>query len=259
MRSRSTSRSEGEYLSSDPETQATKPPTHRNDYRVNRHARHYSSARPRRSRSRSRSPYRASRGEKRRREDDHRPSKNDPRTFTVRYEDNRNSGIHSHGDRTSKRSRTFSPSRSRSRSPFRHDKVPDKVEEETQNKQLVSTHDQRSDGVPQIEDIAKPVEQSQNVQDLKQASEEYARFLVWVDPANIHSDVIETPAPAILDEAAIIEARRKRREAIKNQYRGQAPSLLVRALHPGTDTPADSPNASSNRSGKLVITEPDSS
>ena len=258
MRSRSTSRSEGEYLSSDPETKATKPPTHRNDYRVNRHARHHSSARPRRSRSRSRSPYRAARGEKRRREDDHRPSKNDPRTFTVRYEDDRNSGYHSHGDRKSKRSRTFSPSRSRSRSPFRHDKIAEKVEEETQNKQLVSTQDQRSDGVLQVENVAKPVEQSQNAQNLKQANEEYAPFLIWVDPANNYSDAVETPAPVILDEAAIIEARRRRREAIKNQYRGQAPSLLVRALHPGADTPVDSPNATSNRSGRQVITEPKS-
>ena len=39
------------------------------------------------------------------------------------------------------------------------------------------------------------------------------------------------------DEAAAIEARRKRRETIKNKYRNQAPSLLVQALH--TRNPSD--------------------
>ena len=40
----------------------------------------------------------------------------------------------------------------------------------------------------------------------------------------------------LVDEAALIEERRKRREAIKAKHRGQATPLLVQALAP-TDTP----------------------
>lgn len=47
----------------------------------------------------------------------------------------------------------------------------------------------------------------------------------------------------ILDEAALIEERRKRREAIKNKYRGHATPLLVQALHVGSD--GGSPGAAS--------------
>lgn len=39
--------------------------------------------------------------------------------------------------------------------------------------------------------------------------------------------------PEILDEDALIEQRRKRREVIKAKYRGSAPPLLVQALHLG--------------------------
>lgn len=48
------------------------------------------------------------------------------------------------------------------------------------------------------------------------------------------TDNVEDPKP--VDEAALIEERRKRREAIKNRFRGQAPPLLVQALHVGTDS-----------------------
>ena len=40
----------------------------------------------------------------------------------------------------------------------------------------------------------------------------------------------------LIDEAILIEERRKRREAIKAKHRGQATPLLVQALAP-TDTP----------------------
>ena len=39
--------------------------------------------------------------------------------------------------------------------------------------------------------------------------------------------------PELLDEDALIEQRRKRREAIKAKYRGSAPPLLVQALQLG--------------------------
>lgn len=44
-----------------------------------------------------------------------------------------------------------------------------------------------------------------------------------------------------INEAALIEERRKRREAIKNKYRGQAPPLLIQALHVGADSASASP------------------
>ncbi|KAF2398330.1 serine/threonine protein kinase prp4 [Trichodelitschia bisporula] len=44
-----------------------------------------------------------------------------------------------------------------------------------------------------------------------------------------------------VDEATLIEQRRKRREAIKAKYQNQAPNLLVQALHPGTESGPASP------------------
>lgn len=52
---------------------------------------------------------------------------------------------------------------------------------------------------------------------------------------------VEEPEPESepVDEDALIEQRRKRREAIKAKYRGSAPPLLVQALHLG-DRPGHS-------------------
>jgi len=63
-----------------------------------------------------------------------------------------------------------------------------------------------------------------------------------------------------IDEAVLIEERRRRREAIKNKYRGQAPSLLVQALRVGADstpgTPApDSLATTPRRSGEFITGE----
>jgi len=255
MHSPSPSRSEGEYLSSDSEKKATKPLSYRSDHRVNRHSRTHTSAPSRHSRSRSRSPYRAPKGEKRRREDDHRPAKHGSRTFKVRYEDDRRSNYHSHGDRSSKRSRTYSPSRSRSRSrsPYRHHRDNDKAEADTMGKnktQSVSTRDQKSDGVPQPETIAKTVKQTQEQPVSNAAGQEYATPAATPDPANHDNSASLESTSAVLDEAAMIEARRKRREAIKNQYRSQPTTLLVQALHAAPETPADSITTTPTRSGK---------
>lgn len=250
MTTLSASHLEGEYLSSDSDTKATRPSPPRNDYRVNRHSRTHSSAR-----SRSRSPYRDPRGEKRRREDEYRPARHDPRTFKVRYEENRNSKFNSHGDRKSKRSRTYSPSRSRSRSrsPFRHKRGPGAhPTEEPQKLQSVSTQDQKSDGVPQVEINAKTVDQALETPTTEDKNQRYGFPFALEFHANAgHSAGVEA-APVVTDEAAIIEARRRRREAIKNQYRSQATPLLVQALHLGPNTPADSVSTTPNRSGKLV-------
>jgi serine/threonine-protein kinase PRP4 len=65
------------------------------------------------------------------------------------------------------------------------------------------------------------------------------------DPqANTSIDEGESSKP--LDETALIEERRKRREAIKNKYRGQAPPLLVQALHLGADSIPASPGPDSS-------------
>lgn len=69
-----------------------------------------------------------------------------------------------------------------------------------------------------------------------------------------HASGVTTTAPNVIDEAAAIEERRKRREAIKAKYKGQAAPLLVQALH--TANPPASPSAEeigsvrSARSGK---------
>lgn len=68
------------------------------------------------------------------------------------------------------------------------------------------------------------------------------------DAARSSGNQKETEIP--MDQNALIEARRKRREAIKNQYRGQAPPLLVQALHLGGDGQALSEATTPNRSGK---------
>lgn len=259
MHSPSASRSEGEYLSSDSEKKATKPPSYRGDHRVNRHSRNHSSAPSRHSLSRSRSPYRLLRGEKRRREDDHRPLRHDSRTFKVRYEDDRPPDYHSHGHRKSKRSRTYSPSRSRSRSrsrsPYRHHRDNERPEADIMGKnktQSVSTRNQKSDGVPQRETNAKTVKQNQEQPVSNAIAQEYATPAATPDPANQETSPSLESTGAVIDEAAMIEARRRRREAIKNQHRSQPTPLLVQALHAGPETPADSIDTTPNRSGKQI-------
>jgi serine/threonine-protein kinase PRP4 len=57
-----------------------------------------------------------------------------------------------------------------------------------------------------------------------------------------NQDIAEEPAET-LDEAARLEARRKRREAIKAKYRGQATPLRLQA-HIGADTDSSTPTPS---------------
>ncbi len=57
----------------------------------------------------------------------------------------------------------------------------------------------------------------------------------------------ETMQPAttqLIDEAALIEERRKRREAIKARYRGQATPMLVQALEIGNQSGSPAPRSS---------------
>ncbi|KAL4979263.1 kinase-like domain-containing protein [Aspergillus desertorum] len=69
-------------------------------------------------------------------------------------------------------------------------------------------------------------------------------------------DVAEQPVEP-LDEAAQLEARRKRREAIKAKYRDQSTPLRIQALHIGGDkgsTPASEAPTPSNDTPESVVT-----
>lgn len=78
---------------------------------------------------------------------------------------------------------------------------------------------------------------------------------VETNTARTYTDLIYSTQPdqepTPMDEAALIEARRKRREAIKNKYKGHEPSLLVQALRVGSDAQSGSYNATPERSGKF--------
>ena len=70
---------------------------------------------------------------------------------------------------------------------------------------------------------------------------------------SLESSVVDTGGVTspFLDEAAQIEERRKRREALKNKYRGQATPLRIQALHLDADTgsPASGANTSQDDPG----------
>ncbi|KAK8192636.1 U4/U6 small nuclear ribonucleoprotein prp4 [Zalaria obscura] len=53
--------------------------------------------------------------------------------------------------------------------------------------------------------------------------------------------------PVVVDEAKLIEERRKRREALRAKHRAQEPSLLQKALHVDTASRAVTPGAESDR------------
>jgi serine/threonine-protein kinase PRP4 len=263
MASRSASQSEGEVFSSDSESKAKSIPSSRNYSKVDRHTRPYQASRdavPSSNRSRSRSPYRASRGEKRSRDSDHARGRsfNDSRTLSVRHEDDshyRHRHRISYEDRNTKRSRTYSRSRSRSRSPYRHSRKTDNHRErsgETLRDGHLHPSGRRIDrpsmspkpiGSPLRDANPKRMESdsassmSKKERDLQSDS---SRDFPNSSSSNTAAEpmVIESKP---LDEASLIEERRRRREAIKNKYRGQAPSLLVQALHVGADSTPGSP------------------
>ncbi|EAW09631.1 putative serine/threonine protein kinase (Prp4) [Aspergillus clavatus NRRL 1] len=65
----------------------------------------------------------------------------------------------------------------------------------------------------------------------------------------------EEPAGAF-DEAARLEARRKRREAIKAKYRGQATPMQLQALHIGADTDSSTPSVDAVTSRDVASVSP---
>ncbi len=303
MASTPSSHSEGEVLSSDSEN--AKPLHSRNGTNVDRRTRPYASAprspavRSARSRSRSRSPYRAPRGEKRRR--DNRSSergRDDPRRFDVKHEDDgyhdrhrrqgtyedldpghtKRSYLH-YDDEVDRRHHSKRPricSRSRSRSPYqhshkteiarslnthgkdtygdgrsrqdRHDRGPE-ISRKPHTEQSVSARS-TNPSVARISKINAETGTHQTSQDsANSASRELTdKYVSHFRSGNSSNGLRRTEKPGadisdiaveaqpVLDEAAQIEERRKRREALKNKFRGQATPLRIQALHLDGDT-----------------------
>ncbi|GFF44112.1 serine/threonine-protein kinase prp4 [Aspergillus udagawae] len=236
-----------------------------------------------RSRSRSRSPYRDYRGQKRRREDDyherryrHEPSRrggprhNDDRQYNrgpvshVRSrpyhdydrDDNYGGGLRYTDDydrRGDKRPRT------RSQSPYREIRKPKQYsgdEWDSHREGSVASQDtgrRRSSTEQLVSERGNPPVVAQ---DSRQDAEVRKNQVQQVPshPSSRIGDSATTPAvqesqataeePAeTLDEAARLEARRRRREAIKAKYRGQATPLRLQA-HIGADTDSSTPTPS---------------
>lgn len=113
----------------------------------------------------------------------------------------------------------------------------------------MSTRDLKSDGVPLIKINAKTVEQTSSKQENELRPSGYVSESELSTLTDFLARTTVDTASAVLDEAAMIEARRKRREAIKNQHRNQPTPLLVQALGAAAGTPADSITTTPNRSG----------
>ncbi|KUL91831.1 hypothetical protein ZTR_01032 [Talaromyces verruculosus] len=260
-RSRSLSTpSEGEIVESGSETKATTSQTSmNNDTNVNRRSRLSPSFSPRspasgvarspsarrRSRSRTRSPYR--RGGKRRRYDDYddyddyrHGSSSYRESYDRRYDSRRQRTYHDYDrddsyngglrymddyDRRDKRQKT------RSRSPFRDVRKPKKYDDadDVVEPRKVAFREQSVS-----ERGVSPVV----AQDVKPHAEPERQVESSTDASGIlngsSSDVTAEAPEEVLDEAARLEARRKRREAIKAKYRGQD-ALRIQALHQGAD------------------------
>ena len=244
------------------------------------------------SRTESRSPYRESRGAKRLPADDHYDrSRNDPRRFKVRYEDQPSSGRsrgRDHYHDTNRPGRGLGNAyrdvngrprdarqRTRSRSPG-HMRMPQsdhdrhsakirggRVQRETwfessngasnesrsklSREQSVSDRGRSSVAAAQLKhDAESNNNQTQHADDslenLEPSRAKYVPLCLCTKSADgsscsnvLDNDTGAEEAPQLqdgqpLDEAALIEERRKKREAIKAKHRGQATPMLVQAL-----------------------------
>jgi serine/threonine-protein kinase PRP4 len=295
MTSTPSSHSEGEIFTSDSEKASQTLPS-QNGTSVDRRTR-TNVAPVRNPRSRSRSPYRALRGEKRRRNDGYtntaevshsRPHK--VRRESDRYLSDRSDGRWPHIEPSSasnsRHQRAFdykadsgrsyqrprTSSRSRSRSPFRHSQLDEKPmctatfnrskvnesdgevqanrnESRSRDEQSVSGRSKPSGVVPASKSNAKISEnQSSQVESkdpINVSADKYVlkhHYYHDTEPCNSAKALASTEpesepvgAHGPVDETALIEERRKRREALKAKYRNQETPLLVQALHLGTD------------------------
>ncbi|OKL62657.1 hypothetical protein UA08_01634 [Talaromyces atroroseus] len=247
-RSRSPSTpSEGEIVESGSETKATTSQTSMNDTNINRRPRLSPSFSPRSPPSGARSPYR--RGEKRPRYDydddwsySHGSHRYESRSdHGRRYEPRRHRTYHDYDrddsysgslrytddyDRRDKRQRT------RSRSPFHDVRKPKKYDDTDGNESRKVAFIEQSvseRGSPMV--VAQDVKpQAERERQVHESSTDTSPSLL--NGSNVDADISEALEKP-LDEAARLEARRKRREAIKAKYRGQD-SLRIQALHQGT-------------------------
>ncbi|KAI9929119.1 U4/U6 small nuclear ribonucleoprotein prp4 [Aspergillus wentii] len=222
-----------------------------------------------RSRSRSRSPYRDYRGHKRRRDDDYddrRFRDEPPRRFANRYEDRYNdrgsqrrqrsyydydreegySGGLKYSDdfdrRQDKRPRT------RSRSPYHEVRKPKQYSgDEWESKREESSTSRgvrrRRSSTEQLvsERGATPVvaQDSKHRAETKENQVQQASSDATIRVVDNPEE--QQPAESV-DEATQMEARRKRREAIRAKYRGQATPLRLQALQIGGDTDSSTPS-----------------
>ena len=179
----------------------------------------------------------------------------------MRYED-KDDGHKRHASydhRESKRSRTYS--RSRSPSPYRRDRArevrreDDRPRKERSESLSIDSGYQYSNKDPQKSAQAGSdvKAQDKNLEGKTIINTSSADKYVPHGMATYGSDrdrrtngdantAEESSIQPILDEAAQIEERRKRREAIKNKYRGRATPLLVQALHIGAESSQATPD-----------------
>ncbi len=101
------------------------------------------------------------------------------------------------------------------------------------------TSSQSSTAEQSVKKLDEPFQKSVNTFDLYSATNAGTRE----NPRVIVDTTVESDT---VDEATLIEERRKRREAIKNKYRGQATPLLVQALHLGAESGQSTPGLESN-------------
>ncbi|KAL4896966.1 kinase-like protein [Aspergillus ambiguus] len=250
-----------------------------------------------RTRSRSRSPYRDYRGYKRRRDDDyddrryrHRPPAGSRYDDSSRYghrrprsyydydrEDDHVGGLrytddYDYDPRREKRprSRSRSRTRARTRSPYREVRKPKQYSgDELEPRRDASVASQRTRGRSSPEPSVSARRNPPAVApDSTQNAETRNNQVQARQGANDRSPTIEdsvetTPAETAsaepVDEAAQLEARRKRREAIRAKYRGQATPLQLQALHIASDRDSATPGAEATASTAASDSQPSAS
>ncbi|GCB25098.1 serine/threonine-protein kinase prp4 [Aspergillus awamori] len=154
--------------------------------------------------------------------------------------------------------------RTRSRSPYREVRKPKQYSgdewESPRDESTASRNRRRGASIEQSVSergntpvVAQGIKQDAETQkpQVQQAS---ATLHAHVDSVNGTSDTHEEQPPAEpVDEAAQLEARRKRREAIRAKYRGQATPMRLQALHIGESSRDSSiPGADTAASGSAI-------
>ena len=169
----------------------------------------------------------------------------------------------SYDHRESKRSRTYS--RSRSPSPYRRDRARDIRREEdrprTERDDSMGTESghQNSNKKPQKSAHAGAGARAQDKYPEAKTSIVTSSTDKYVPRGRATNgsdhdrrsndnttDAEDSSIQPVLDETAQIEERRKRRDAIKHKYRGQATPLLVQALHIGAESSQATPDPNSS-------------